>query len=298
MLLATRAPSMLAARNAAKRAAAPVPVARCGRRAIAVRAAMPGECFMLQHRRRQPAKKRASPRPPFRGRRTFHPSSRAFWTPPPAGPPASVILLGGSTPTFVTHFVLCPARPINDQRPTTKHTKTTKTPEKKKVGELASLSTAIARSLAPTAATLKALDLPETLIHWGHPGNMAVVLLAMLGYGGVFLGWTIRNGTADEEEIDKARDLHPKLTIGATVFFLLGATGGVISLVMQGKPILESPHFVSGMTGLALLSVQAMLPLFFSEGAGARTAHAFLGSSIFALLLVHGALGLKLGLSI
>ena len=35
----------------------------------------------------------------------------------------------------------------------------------------------------PQAAYFSTLDLPEALIHWGHPGNMAVVLLAMGGYG-------------------------------------------------------------------------------------------------------------------
>lgn len=128
---------------------------------------------------------------------------------------------------------------------------------------------------------------------------MAVVLLAMLGYGGVGLGWQIRGGAGgDAAALEKARDLHPKLAGGAAFFFFLGAGGGVLSLLMQGKPVLESPHFVSGSVGLSLLAVQAMLPLFFSEGPSARTAHAFLGSGIFALLVVHGALGLKLGLSI
>lgn len=26
-------------------------------------------------------------------------------------------------------------------------------------------------------------------VHWGHPGNMAVVLFAMGGYGAGYLGW-------------------------------------------------------------------------------------------------------------
>jgi hypothetical protein len=29
---------------------------------------------------------------------------------------------------------------------------------------------------------------PEALVHWGHPGNMAVVLFAMGGYGAGYLG--------------------------------------------------------------------------------------------------------------
>jgi hypothetical protein len=39
------------------------------------------------------------------------------------------------------------------------------------------------------------LDLPEALVQWGHPGNMAVVLLAMGGYGALTLGWQIRTST-------------------------------------------------------------------------------------------------------
>jgi hypothetical protein len=128
---------------------------------------------------------------------------------------------------------------------------------------------------------------------------MGVVLLAMLGYGGVGLGWQIRNGAGgDGEALEKARDLHPKLAAGALVFFALGASGGVLSLLMQGKPILESPHLTTALLGLSLLGVQASLPLFFSEGPSARTAHAYLGTSIFALMLVHGALGVKLALSL
>ena len=42
------------------------------------------------------------------------------------------------------------------------------------------------------ADTFSKLDLPPALIKYGHPGNMAVVLLAMGGYGALYLGWQIR----------------------------------------------------------------------------------------------------------
>lgn len=63
-------------------------------------------------------------------------------------------------------------------------------------------------SLTLQADSLTPLGLPEALVHWGHPGNMAVVLLAMGGYG-TYLGWQIRTGD-DADSIAKAEDLHPK----------------------------------------------------------------------------------------
>lgn len=67
---------------------------------------------------------------------------------------------------------------------------------------------------------------------------MAVVLLAMGGYGAVYLGWQIRTAQ-DPVAVQKAKDAHPKLAIGMSVFFALGALGGITSLIMQGKPIFE-----------------------------------------------------------
>ena len=59
------------------------------------------------------------------------------------------------------------------------------------------------------ADTLTPLGLPDWLVHWGHPGNMAVVLLAMGGYG-TYLGWQIRTGD-DADSVAAAEDLHPKV---------------------------------------------------------------------------------------
>lgn len=51
--------------------------------------------------------------------------------------------------------------------------------------------------------------------------------------------------------------LHPtQLAIGMSIFFALGATGGIISLVTQGKPIFESPHVWTGLGGLFCLGLQ------------------------------------------
>ncbi|GAA0142410.1 hypothetical protein Leryth_022990 [Lithospermum erythrorhizon] len=152
------------------------------------------------------------------------------------------------------------------------------------------------RSLfGPFVELVKSLDLPDWLVHWGHPGNMAVVLFAMGGYG-TYLGFRIRFSD-DVEEKAMAKDLHPKLLAGMFFFFALGATGGVTSLLTSDKPIFESPHAVTGFIGLALLTIQTLLPTLFEGNPGLRNVHGILGSGIMTLFLVHAALGLQLGLS-
>ncbi|KAK3150422.1 hypothetical protein QOZ80_3AG0232930 [Eleusine coracana subsp. coracana] len=148
---------------------------------------------------------------------------------------------------------------------------------------------------APFVELVKTWDLPGWLVHWGHPGNMAVVLFAMGGYGS-YLGFRIKLSD-DPEEKAKAKDLHPKLLAGMFFFFALGATGGITALLTSDKPIFESPHAVTGVIGLALLTIQAILPKLFEENPGLRTTHGLLGSGIMTLFLIHAALGLQLGLS-
>lgn len=151
--------------------------------------------------------------------------------------------------------------------------------------------------LEPQAAYFSTLGLPEWLIHWGHPGNMLVVLFAMGGYGALYQGWQIRLAK-DVKVKQAAMDSHPKLAGGMAIFFALGALGGMTSLLMQGKNIFESPHATTGLIGLLLLGFQAMLPLLFKDDPSVRGIHAYLGTSLMALFLVHAALGIQLGLSI
>ncbi|POO01748.1 Di-heme cytochrome, transmembrane [Trema orientale] len=152
------------------------------------------------------------------------------------------------------------------------------------------------RSLfGPFVELVKSWNLPDWLVHWGHPGNMAVVLFAMGGYG-TYLGFRIRFSD-DLEEKAKAKDLHPKLLAGMFFFFALGATGGITSLLTSDKPIFESPHAVTGFIGLSLLTIQTILPTLFEGNPGLRNVHGILGSGIMTLFLVHAALGLQLGLS-
>eukprot|EP00983_Pelagomonas_calceolata_P021310 667936-Pelagomonas_calceolata.AAC.1 len=58
-------------------------------------------------------------------------------------------------------------------------------------------------------------------------------------------------------------------------------------------------HVTSGLVGMSLLTVQALLPAFFSSGSGqARTAHAFLGTGVLGVFVFHAVQGVQLGLSI
>ncbi|KAL3693845.1 hypothetical protein R1sor_007496 [Riccia sorocarpa] len=124
----------------------------------------------------------------------------------------------------------------------------------------------------------------------------AVVLLAMGGYG-TYLGWQIR--LSDDLDLKaEAKNLHPKLFAGLFFFFAAGATGGVTSLLTQGKSILESNHALTGIIGLALLAAQTTLSTQFEGKPELRSIHAYLGSGIMALFVVHAALGLQLGLSL
>ncbi|CAL0316948.1 unnamed protein product [Lupinus luteus] len=154
---------------------------------------------------------------------------------------------------------------------------------------------AVTSAFEPFVEVVKSFGLPGWLVHWGHPGNMAVVLFSMGGYG-TYLGFRIRYSD-DVEEKAKAKDLHPKLLAGMFFFFALGATGGVTSLLTSDKPIFESPHAVTGAIGLALLTIQTILPSLFEGNPGLRNVHGILGSSIMTLFLIHAALGLQLGLS-
>lgn len=121
------------------------------------------------------------------------------------------------------------------------------------------------------------------------------MLFAMGGYG-TFLGFRIRLSD-DVEEKAMANDLHPKLLAGMFFFFALGATGGVTALLTSDKPIFESPHAVTGLIVLSLLTIQTILPWLFEGNPSLRKVHGILGSSIMTLFLVHAALGLQLSLS-
>lgn len=159
------------------------------------------------------------------------------------------------------------------------------------------MSESLSQLLEPIAAWFRSMNLPEPIVHWGHPLMMGIVVLAM-GSAVGFTGW--RGRVVGGEAAAKNWAEHKKIAPLMFLFITLGYTGGILSLVMQQKPILQSPHFITGTAAIVLLSINGVL-IAVSGGKNKvllRTAHAYLGTVALGLLLLHGVLGLKLGLSI
>ncbi|HEY9881856.1 MAG TPA: DUF4079 domain-containing protein [Leptolyngbyaceae cyanobacterium] len=152
--------------------------------------------------------------------------------------------------------------------------------------------------LQPIADWFAGFDMPEPIIHWGHPAMMGIVVLVMGSYT-AWAGWQARLATDDEAKLTQ-RSSHRKLAPWLFTFIAMGYTGGVLSLVMQGEPIFESPHFWTGTAAVGVLALNGLISAtkFGGGSAALRTAHAYIGSVAMVLLLVHGIFGLKLGLSI
>lgn len=158
----------------------------------------------------------------------------------------------------------------------------------------------LSEKLEPIAAWFRALGTPEPIVHWGHPAMMAIVIFVMGTFVGI-AGWRGRLlREQDKEAALKNRSAHRKLAPWLFLFLAAGYTGGILSLVMQNQPILESPHFWTGSVILVLLAINGALSLFAfkSEASVFRTIHAYLGSLTLGLLFIHAFLGLQLGLSI
>ncbi|HAC65579.1 MAG TPA: DUF4079 domain-containing protein [Cyanothece sp. UBA12306] len=157
----------------------------------------------------------------------------------------------------------------------------------------------LAELLEPLAALFRNLSMPEVIVHWGHPVMMGIVVLVM-GSFTAYMGWRSRF-VKDGEEVAKSRASHRQLAPWVFLFITLGYTGGVLSLLIQQKPILESSHFWTGSGVLLLLAISAITPLIGFGGEqkeGYRTFHAYLGGVVAILLIVHGVFGLQLGLSL
>ena len=155
-------------------------------------------------------------------------------------------------------------------------------------------------TIQPIADWFNSLGTPEVVVHWGHPLMMAIVVFVM-GSAAALAGWRGRTlATTNGELAVKNKADHRKIAPLMYVFLVSGYTGGVLSLVMQGEPILESPHFVTGTVVITLLTINAILAAtgFIGNKETARTVHAYVGSLALLILVAHAVLGLNLGLSI
>jgi hypothetical protein len=154
--------------------------------------------------------------------------------------------------------------------------------------------------LEPIAAWFRNLGTPEPIVHWGHPVMMGIVVLAMGSFVGL-TGWKSRILTeTDKEGAISNKTEHRKIAPLMFLFLALGYTGGILSLVTQHQPILESPHFWTGSVILILLSLNAVIAAtgFIGNKDTLRTVHAYVGSIALGLMLLHAVLGIKLGLAI
>jgi hypothetical protein len=153
--------------------------------------------------------------------------------------------------------------------------------------------------LQPIADWFNSFGMPESIIHWGHPLMMGIVVLAM-GTAVGLSGWRGRIAAIDTEVAIKNKTNHRKIAPWMYVFLALGYTGGILSLVMQGEPILESPHFWTGSIVIILLTINAAIAAtgFIPNKEILRTVHAYVGSLALGVMVFHAILGLRLGLSI
>ena len=152
--------------------------------------------------------------------------------------------------------------------------------------------------LQPIADWFASFGTPEPIVHWGHPLMMGIVIFIMGSYT-AWAGWQGRLGQ-DVERKAENRQLHKRLALWMFTFIVLGYTGGVLSLVMQDKPIFESYHFWTGGLVIGLLGINGAISITKFGGGKAflRTTHAYLGTVALAIMVIHAFLGFKLGLSI
>jgi Protein of unknown function (DUF4079) len=158
----------------------------------------------------------------------------------------------------------------------------------------------LSQLLEPLASQFRALNLPEPLTHWGHPFFMSIVMFVMGGYG-AYAGWKGRILTAsDPKAAIESKAEHRKIMPVMFAMMAIGATGGVLSLVIQKHAVMASPHFLTGSVVLIFLAINSLISFtgFGGDKPELRKVHAYFGSTILVLMVVHALMGLKLGLSI
>jgi hypothetical protein len=154
----------------------------------------------------------------------------------------------------------------------------------------------VSEVLKPIANWLSSLGIPEPIVHWGHPLMMAIVVIVVGSFVGVS-GWQGKL-RQDKDAAVKSRNAHRQLAPWLFVFLAGGYVGGVLSLVMQDKPLFESPHFWTGSVVLLLLLINGVISLsgFFGDKVWLRAVHAYLGTTALLILFVHAVLGFNLGI--
>ena len=128
--------------------------------------------------------------------------------------------------------------------------------------------------------------------------------ICALGGIGVYQGRQIRSirlGTdrSDEAKLtfQNARNLHPTLMSALLFALLIGVQSGLGSLLVQGKPILESAHSATALGVLLLFGVQGLLSLGIPTTTKIRDLHSLFGWAVIAGLALHFISGLFLGFS-
>ena len=157
----------------------------------------------------------------------------------------------------------------------------------------------LAQLLEPIASQFRALNLPAVLTHWGHPFFMSIVMFAMGGYG-IYAGWKGRLLTEKDPDVAiKNKSDHRKIMPAMFGFMAIGATGGVLSLVIQKHEVMASPHFLTATIVLTFLAINSAISFtgFGGNNPGLRKFHAYFGSGIMIMMIVHALMGIRLGLS-
>jgi len=146
--------------------------------------------------------------------------------------------------------------------------------------------------LKPLADWFSSFGIPQPIVQWGHPAMMGIVIFVM----GTFTAGIAWQGRLSRNP--KALAFHAKLAPLLFTFIALGYTGGVLSLVMQDKPIFASGHFWTGSLVIVLLAANGLLAATKFGKGKLRSLHAYLGTATMALLFLHAFLGLGLGLAL
>jgi F0F1-type ATP synthase membrane subunit c/vacuolar-type H+-ATPase subunit K len=157
----------------------------------------------------------------------------------------------------------------------------------------------LSQSLEPIASLFRDLNLPAVITHWGHPFFMSIVMFGMGGYG-AYAGWKGRILTATDVDVAiKNKTDHKKIMPAMFGFMAIGATGGILSLVIQKHEVMASPHFLTATIVLTFLAINSAISFsgFGGNNPGLRKFHAYFGSTIMVLMIVHALMGLKLGMS-